>query len=72
MIELFKTNIPDKEAKKQLLTAIRQLWPGIVATLDLEGQDKILRVVGAWAPVPTQEIINLVKTRGFTCEVLID
>jgi hypothetical protein len=72
MIELFKTDIKHKDAKKQILTAIRQQWPGIVATLELEDNDKVLRVVGAWAPVPTQEIINLVKTRGFVCEVLHD
>jgi hypothetical protein len=72
MIELFKTNITHKEAKKQVLTAIREQLPGVVATLELEDNDKILRVVGAWAPVPVQEIINLVKTRGFICEVLHD
>jgi hypothetical protein len=72
MIEIFKTDIKHKAATKQVLTEIHQQWPGIVATFDLEDNDKILRVVGAWAPVPTQEIIDLVKTRGFMCEVLHD
>lgn len=72
MIEIFKTDIKHKDATRQVLTAIHQQWPGIVATFDLEDRDKILRVVGAWAPVPTQEIIDLVKTRGFMCEVLKD
>jgi hypothetical protein len=72
MIEIFKTDIKQKEAKKQVLTAIHQQWPGVVATLDLDDNDRILRVVGAWAPVPTQEIINLLNTRGFICEVLND
>ena len=72
MIEIFKTDIKHKDAKKQVLTAIHQQWPGVVATLDMEDNDKILRVVGAWAPVSTQEIINLVKSQGFMCEVLHD
>lgn len=72
MIEIFKTDIKHKDAKKQVLMAIQQQWPGVVATLDLEDRDKVLRVVGAWASVPTTEIISLVKTRGFMCEVLQD
>lgn len=72
MIEIFKTDIKRKDAGKQVLTAIQQQWPGIVATLDLDDHDKVLRVVGAWAPVPTQEIISLVKSRGYVCEVLQD
>ena len=72
MIELFKTAIQHKDAKKQVLTAIRQQWPCVVATLELDDHDKVLRVVGAWAPVPTQEIIHLVKKLGFVCEMLND
>jgi hypothetical protein len=72
MIEIFKTDIRHKEAKKQVLTAIHQQWPGVVATLDMEDNDRILRVVGAWAPVPVQEIITFLKNRGFMCEVLTD
>jgi len=72
MIEIFKTDIKHKDGKKQVLTAIQELWPGVVATLDQEDRDKILRVVGAWAPVPTQEIISMVRSKGFMCEVLED
>jgi hypothetical protein len=72
MIEIFKTDIKHKDAKKQVLAAIQQQWPGIVATLDMEDHDRVLRVVGAWAPVPVQEIISLLKNSGFRCEVLND
>ncbi len=72
MIEIFKTDINHKSAGKQVLMAIRKQWPGIVATLDLEDRDKVLRVVGAWAPVPTQEIIDLLRMQGFNCEILND
>jgi tRNA G26 N,N-dimethylase Trm1 len=72
MIEIFKTDIKHKEAKKQVLTAIQRQWPGIVATIDLEDIDKVLRVVGAWAPIPKQEIIDLLKNKGFICEILND
>ncbi|HYG50311.1 MAG TPA: hypothetical protein VD905_05380 [Flavobacteriales bacterium] len=72
MITLFKTNIKHKDGKKQVLTAIREQLPGVVATLELEDNDKVLRVVGAWAPVPTQRVIELVKNLGFLCEALND
>lgn len=72
MIELFRTNIQHKVAKKQVLMAIREQIPGVVATLELDDNDKMLRVVGAWAPVPTQQIIELVKGQGFSCEVFND
>jgi len=72
MIEIFRTNIKRKDAKKQVLTAIREELPGVVATLDLEDKDKVLRVVGAWEPVSTASIIELVKKQGFECELLHD
>lgn len=72
MIEIFKTNISHKNAGKQVLVSIRQELPGIVATIDMEDNDRVLRVVGAWAPVPVQRIIELVKEHGFTCEILND
>ncbi len=72
MIQLFKTNIRHKNAKKQVLTAIREQLPGIVATLELDDNDKILRVVDAWAPVPAQQIIELVQNQGFSCEIFND
>lgn len=72
MIEIFKTDIRHKSTGKQVLTAIKQQFPGVVATLDLEDNDRILRVVGAWAPVPTDSVIALVKKHGFECELLPD
>lgn len=72
MIEIFRTDVRQKTAGKQILTAIKQQFPGVVATFDLEDNDRILRVVGAWAPVPTDSVIELVKKHGFECELLHD
>lgn len=72
MIELFRTNVKHKQSKKQVLTAIREALPGVVATLELDDNDKVLRVVGAWAPVPVSRVIELVKNQGFECEPLND
>lgn len=72
MIEIFKTDVRHKDAKKQVLTAIKQQFPGVVATLELEDNDRILRVVGAWAPVCIAGVIDLVKKQGFECELLHD
>ncbi|MFN8164677.1 MAG: hypothetical protein U0X76_00515 [Bacteroidia bacterium] len=52
--------------------AIRRHWPGIVATLDLDDCDKVLRVVGAWEPVPVEEILNFVRSQGYQCEIMED
>ena len=70
MITLYKTNITHKESKYQMLNAIREHLPGIVATLELEDNDRVLRVVGVWAQVTNQQIIDLVRNQGFTCEEL--
>lgn len=72
MIALFKTDIKHKECKKQVLTLLKEQIPGVVATLELEDNDRILRVVGAWAPVPTARVVELVKQQGFQCEWLND
>lgn len=72
MIEIFKTDIPHKLAGKQILMSIRRHWPGIVATLDLDDCDKVLRVVGAWEPVPVEEILNFVRSQGYQCEIMED
>jgi hypothetical protein len=72
MIEIFKTDVRQKSAGKQILMAIKREFPGVVATFDLEDCDHVLRVVGAWAPVPTDSVIALVKKHGFECELLHD
>jgi hypothetical protein len=72
MIEIFKTDITGKSARNLVLNSIKQRIPGVVATIDLEDRDHVLRVVGAWETVPTQQIIELVKQHGFTCEILND
>lgn len=72
MIELFKTNIDSKDSVKQVLNSIKENFPGVVATLELEDRDKVLRVVGAWAPVNITQVIELVKKMGFSCEQLND
>jgi predicted RNA binding protein with dsRBD fold (UPF0201 family) len=70
MITIYKTNITHQESKNKVLNAIREHLPGIVATLELEDNDRVLRVVGVWAPVTSQQIIDLVRNQGFTCEEL--
>ena len=72
MIEIFRTNVKHKGAKKQVLTAIREALPGVVATLELDDNDKVLRVVGAWSPVPISRVIEVVKNQGFECELIND
>jgi hypothetical protein len=72
MIEIFKTTVKSKEARKQVLAAMREALPGVVATLDLDDNDKILRVVGVWAPIHRTRVIEVLKQHGYECELISD
>lgn len=70
MIEIFRTNVKHKTAKNKVLSAIKVALPGIIATLELDDNDKVLRVAGAWAPIEISRIIEVVNTQGFECELI--
>ena len=68
MVEVFKTNVDQPEHSQMLIHRIRSHIPNGDINFDLEDCDKILRIEGN--QICIQTIIELMKGRGFECEVL--
>lgn len=69
MIEVFKTNILKRSQAKQVLKMLNGNFNDLKINFDLSDCDKILRVQGNG--IRTEEIIKLLNTNGYQCEVLI-
>ncbi|MBI2731154.1 MAG: hypothetical protein HYX40_10445 [Sphingobacteriales bacterium] len=65
MLEIFKTNVNDKEQASAILCLLNQHLPHCQVNFDLHDCDKILRVTGDNIPVTT--IIELVTANGISC-----
>ena len=68
MVEVFKTNVEQSQMAEQLISTLRIRFPFSKINFDLEDCDKILRIEGN--QICIQTIIELMKGRGFECEVL--
>ena len=68
MVEVFKTNVEQKETAEQLLSVLQFDHPFSKINFDLEDCDRILRVEGT--EICVNSIIELITRRGFECEVL--
>lgn len=69
MVEVFKTNV-QKVAESRVLT--QKLFEHVQATkisFDLEDCDKVLRIEGE--SFLADEIIDLVTSAGYQCEVMV-
>jgi mevalonate kinase len=71
-IEVFKTNVEDKEEADKIIEAIHQSFEDHKANFDLQDCDKILRVVSANEYLQATSVIQLVKTLGYHAEILPD
>ncbi|MBE9460866.1 hypothetical protein ACFP1I_19990 [Dyadobacter subterraneus] len=70
MIEVFKTNVTDREVANMLLDQIHLTFVGYQANFDLEDCDKILRVCFDSGIVQSSLIISLLRYFKFEAEVL--
>jgi hypothetical protein len=68
MIEVFKTNVQESDEVKLLIGLLLDHLPGSRINIDLHDCDKILRVEGK--TICNDLILQLVKERGFWCEIL--
>ncbi|RYU89647.1 hypothetical protein EWM62_13980 [Mucilaginibacter terrigena] len=68
MIEVFKTNVQEKESSRVLIQKLLEHYPASKINFDLEDCDKILRVEGK--DFCANSIIELLKLNGHYCEVL--
>ncbi|WP_128544297.1 hypothetical protein [Larkinella soli] len=68
MVEVFKTNVGEKDQSKWLVGKLRRHFPESRINLDAEDCDRVLRVEAA--EVRPEEVIELVTSSGFHCEIL--
>jgi hypothetical protein len=72
MIEVFKTNVKDRDHANMLIAQLHKTFRQYVANFDLEDCDKILRVKCIQGCIQPASIIDLLKNFGFHAEVLPD
>lgn len=72
MVEVFKTNVDNKEKAELLIKEIQKEFVNCRATIDLEDCDRVLVVRSLTEGVDPSEIIELVFQFGCTAEVLPD
>ncbi len=69
MVEVFKTNVADKEVADMLRESLEQ-FPACKINFDLHDSDRILRLEGD--DICTATVTDLLQTEGFDCELLAD
>jgi hypothetical protein len=72
MVEVFKTNVYDRDQANMLIDEIHQTFVGYKANFDLEDCDKILRVKCITGFIQSSLIIDFLKRFGFHAEILPD
>jgi hypothetical protein len=71
MIEIFKTDIQDKDAPL-LLEVLSSSFPVFKFNFDLNDTDKILRVDTVEGTLEPDVIVKILKTYQYRCQVLED
>ncbi|MFD2872200.1 hypothetical protein ACFS5N_06965 [Mucilaginibacter ximonensis] len=69
IVEVFKTNVSEIETSERLIRQVLHQFPQSRVNFDMEDCDRILRVE-ADTVVP-EKIIEILKSNGYLCEVLI-
>ncbi len=72
MVEVFKTNVADKEKAELLILEIQKEFVNYRATIDLDDCDRVLVVRSLAEKVNPSGIINLLHHFGYKAEVLPD
>ena len=72
MIEVFKTDVGDRDQANRLIDQIHKIFVGYQANFDLEDCDRILRIRSVGEPVRITPLIDLLHRLGTKAEVLPD
>jgi hypothetical protein len=70
MVEVFKTNVQEKDESVAVIETLQKKFPAFEINFDLEDADKILRIEGQ--RVYADEIIFLLKNIGYAVALLED
>ena len=68
MVEVFRTNIIQHQEAKRIVETLLSVFPSFRINMDLSDCDNILRVEGK--QVHTDEIVELVSSKGYWCDPL--
>lgn len=69
-IEIFKTDIKSRQYANYLINEMKELFPDFKISIDLEDNDKVLRVESRKRKIQASEVIRLLRKRNFSCEVM--
>ena len=72
MVEVFKTNVSNRETANRLIAEIQNRYTNYQATFDLDDCDRILRIACSASEVHPHHLIDLLSTRGYHAEILED
>ena len=72
MIEVFKTDVRDRDQASRLIDRIHRTFINYKANFDLEDCDRVLRVQSSAGSVRATLLIELSKDLGINAEVLPD
>lgn len=72
MVEVFKTNVEEREHADMLIDQIHKTFTEYKANFDLDDCDRILRVKSISGVIQSSKVINLLKDFGFHSEELGD
>lgn len=67
-VEIFKTNVKNKRAAREIAFHLSHNLPECEINFDLDDCDNILRVMGSTINVP--EVLKSMKLMGYNCEVI--
>jgi hypothetical protein len=72
MIEVFRTNVKDREEADKLIDRIQRNFVHYKANFDLDDCDRILRIASSNGSIEVATLVDLLKESGFHAEVLPD
>lgn len=72
MVEVFKTNVCDRNDALSLIEKMKERTPVYKVNFDLLDKDKILRIESHSEVINPSQIIELLRALGFEAEILPD
>jgi len=72
MVEVFKTNVDDRDRASWLIEQIQDSFCNYIASFDLEDCDRILVVRCASGIIQASQVIELLRKHNYVAEVLAD
>ncbi len=68
MVEVFKTNVREKDQAQRLMLILVQEFPFSKINFDLEDCDRILRMEAEW--IAQDRVIEVLEGYGYRCSLL--